>query len=83
MMMTRPGEGVPPVSEERREKGIPIQVCFLLGRGPILMPGQMGSPGSFYIFIFIFFFSFSGFLISSYLLQIYLNSNQTSSRNFQ
>jgi hypothetical protein len=56
-MMTQPDEGVPPVSEERREKGIPVRERFpgpraRSGAGPDCFPGVQ-----FHIFIF-----FSSFL---------------------
>jgi hypothetical protein len=52
---------VPRVSERKREGGIPVRDARV-GRGPILMPGQMGSPGPFSIFIFFSSFPFLFFL---------------------
>jgi hypothetical protein len=48
----------PPVSEERREKGIPFRDCFLLGRGLLLIPGRIVSPQPFTLFPFSFLFFF-------------------------
>jgi hypothetical protein len=75
----RADEGVPPVSEERREKGIPFRDCFLLGCGPILVPGQMGSPGPFSYFLFFFCFLIS-FIVFAKLLQINSNHFQKFSK---
>jgi hypothetical protein len=62
---------------------IPFRVWLRVGRGPILMLGQMGSPRPFSIFIFLFSFLLFCFLISSILFANSFKSNQTSFRNFQ
>jgi hypothetical protein len=53
---------------ERR--AVPIRVCWEVGRGLILMPGQMGSPGPLFYFYFLFFFCFLiSFISFAYIIQ--------------
>jgi hypothetical protein len=73
-----PDTKAPPVSRGERDSWVPVRVCGEVGRGPILMPGQMGSPVSFSIFIFFSSFPFLFFLFLLYLLQKCFKSIHTS-----
>jgi hypothetical protein len=48
---------VPRVGERKREGGIPVRDCLLLGRGLFSRLGRKASPGVQFVFFFSFFFS--------------------------